>query len=288
MIFKGTATALITPFTEDDKVDVQAIGNIVDMQIANGVDALVALGTTGEPATMSEKEKEQVVRTCVERVNGRIPLIVGAGSNSTRHAIQTCRMAQNLGADALLVVTPYYNKCTQKGLVEHYGAIADSTSLPIICYNVASRTGVNMLPETFAHIASKHKNVVAIKEASGNMEQIEQCLRLCPDMVISGDDALTIPIMAMGGLGVISVASNVYPKFVSDMTHFALDGDFEKARKMQLALLPLVSALFCEVNPIPIKKAMELKGYCKGRLRLPLTEMTENNALRLASVMSDY
>lgn len=269
MIFKGTATALITPFTEDDKVDVQAIGNIVDMQIANGVDALVALGTTGEPATMSEKEKEQVVRTCVERVNGRIPLIVGAGSNSTRHAIQTCRMAQNLGADALLVVTPYYNKCTQKGLVEHYGAIADSTSLPIICYNVASRTGVNMLPETFAHIANKHKNVVAIKEASGNMEQIEQCLRLCPDMVISGDDALTIPIMAMGGLGVISVASNVYPKFVSDMTHFALDGDFEKARKMQLALLPLVSALFCEVNPIPIKKQWNSKATAKGVFVFP-------------------
>lgn len=159
-----------------------------------------------------------------------------------------------LGADALLVVTPYYNKCTQEGLVEHYGAIAEATSLPIICYNVASRTGVNILPETFARIATEHKNVVAIKEASGNMEQIERCLRLCPDMVISGDDALTVPIMAMGGLGVISVASNVCPKYVSDMTRFALEGNYEKARQMQLAMLPLVSALFCEVNPIPIKK----------------------------------
>ena len=167
MIFRGTATALITPFTEDDKVDVQAIRNIVDMQIANGINALVALGTTGEPATLSEEEKEQIVRVCVEQTSGKIPLIVGAGSNSTRKAVETCRMAQKLGADALLVVTPYYNKCTQEGLVEHYGAIAEATSLPIICYNVASRTGVNILPETFARIATEHKNVVAIKEASG-------------------------------------------------------------------------------------------------------------------------
>ncbi len=288
MIFRGTATALITPFTEDDKVDVQAIRNIVDMQIANGINALVALGTTGEPATLSEEEKEQIVRVCVEQTSGKIPLIVGAGSNSTRQAVETCRMAQKLGADALLVVTPYYNKCTQEGLVEHYGSIAEATSLPIICYNVASRTGVNILPETFARIATEHKNVVAIKEASGNMEQIEQCLRLCPDMVISGDDALTVPIMAMGGLGVISVASNVCPKYVSDMTRFALEGNYEKARQMQLAMLPLVSALFCEVNPIPIKKAMQLKGYCSSKLRLPLTEMTKENARKLANILEDY
>ena len=186
-----------------------------------------------------------------------------------------------------MVVTPYYNKCTQEGLVEHYCAIADSTSLPIICYNVSSRTGVNMLPETFARIATR-KNVVGIKEASGNMEQIEKCLALCPGKVISGDDALTLPIMAMGGLGVISVASNVCPKYVSDMTHYALDGEWERARKMQLALLPLISALFCEVNPIPIKKAMEIKGYCTSKLRLPLTSLTQNNAEKLAKILADF
>lgn len=287
MIFRGTATALITPFTKDDKVDVKALCEIVERQIASGVDALVALGTTGEPATLSEEEKKQVVEVCIKQTRGRVPVIVGAGSNSTRHAIETCRMAQNLGADGLLVVTPYYNKCTQEGLVEHYGAIADSTSLPIICYNVSSRTGVNMLPETFARIATR-KNVVGIKEASGNMEQIEKCLALCPDKVISGDDALTLPIMAMGGLGVISVASNVCPKYVSDMTHYALDGELEKARKMQLALLPLISALFCEVNPIPIKKAMEIKGYCTSKLRLPLTSLTQSNAEKLAKILADF
>lgn len=287
MIFRGTATALITPFTKDDKVDVKALCEIVERQIASGVDALVALGTTGEPATLSEEEKKQVVEVCIKQTRGRVPVIVGAGSNSTRHAIETCRMAQDLGADGLLVVTPYYNKCTQEGLVEHYGAISDSTSLPIICYNVSSRTGVNMLPETFARIATR-KNVVGIKEASGNMEQIEKCLALCPDKVISGDDALTLPIMAMGGLGVISVASNVCPKYVSDMTHYALDGEWERARKMQLALLPLISALFCEVNPIPIKKAMEIKGYCTSKLRLPLTSLTQNNAEKLAKILADF
>ncbi len=287
MIFRGTATALITPFTEDDKVDVKALCEIVERQIASGVDALVALGTTGEPATLSEEEKKQIVEVCIKQTRGRVPVIVGAGSNSTRHAIETCRMAQNLGADGLLVVTPYYNKCTQEGLVEHYGAIADSTSLPIICYNVSSRTGVNMLPETFARIAER-KNVVGIKEASGNMEQIEKCLALCPEKVISGDDALTLPIMAMGGLGVISVASNVCPKYVSDMTHFALDGDWEKARKMQLALLPLISVLFCEVNPIPVKKAMEIKGYCTSKLRLPLTALTQKNVEKLAKILADF
>lgn len=287
MIFRGTATALITPFTKDDKVDVKALCEIVERQIASGVDALVALGTTGEPATLSEEEKKQVVEVCIKQTRGRVPVIVGAGSNSTRHAIETCHMAQNLGADGLLVVTPYYNKCTQEGLVEHYCAIADSTSLPIICYNVSSRTGVNMLPETFARIATR-KNVVGIKEASGNMEQIEKCLALCPGKVISGDDALTLPIMAMGGLGVISVASNVCPKYVSDMTHYALDGEWERARKMQLALLPLISALFCEVNPIPIKKAMEIKGYCTSKLRLPLTSLTQNNAEKLAKILADF
>ena len=288
MIFKGTATALITPFTEDDKVDEKALCNIVEHQIASGVNALVALGTTAETATLSEEEKKQIISLCVRQTRGRVPILVGAGSNSTAHAVESCRIAQECGADGLLVVTPYYNKCTQEGLVRHYGAIAHSTSLPLVCYNVPSRTGVNMLPETFARICEENKNVAGIKEASGNMEQIEKCIALCPEKVISGDDALTLPTMAMGGLGVISVASNVCPKFVSDMTRLALEGDFEKARKMQLALLPLISSLFCEVNPIPIKKAMALKGYCTSKLRLPLTSLTQNNAEKLAKILADF
>lgn len=288
MVFKGTATALITPFTEDDKVDRTALCDIVENQIANGVNALIALGTTGEPATLSEEEKEQIVRLCVKRTRGRVPIFVGVGSNCTARAVENCLRAQEWGADGLLVVTPYYNKCTQDGLVEHYRAISRATDLPVVCYNVPSRTGVNLLPQTFARIANECENIVGIKEASGNMEQIEKCISLCPDMVISGDDALTLPTMAMGGIGVISVASNVCPKFVSDMTALALQGDFEKARKMQLALLPLISALFCEVNPIPVKKAMELKGYCKSSLRLPLTQMTAENAKKLAAVLENF
>ena len=289
MIFKGIATALITPF-KNGKIDVEAFQKILDYQYDNGVDAVVVLGTTGEPATMSQEEKDLVITLAVKRLKGKIPIIVGAGSNCTESAIRACKNAEKLGADGLLVVTPYYNKCTQEGLVAHYGEIAKSTSLPIICYNVPSRTGVNMLPQTFAKLASEYDNIVAVKEASGNMEQIEQYLRLVRGKahVYSGDDALTVPITAMGGSGVISVASNVCPKYVSDMTRFALEGNYEKARQMQLAMLPLVSALFCEVNPIPIKKAMKLKGYCSSKLRLPLTEMTKENARKLANILEDY
>ena len=275
MIFRGTATALITPFTEDDKVDVQAIRNIVDMQIANGINALVALGTTGEPATLSEEEKEQIVRVCVEQTSGKIPLIVGAGSNSTRQAVETCRMAQKLGADALLVVTPYYNKCTQEGLVEHYGAIAEATSLPIICYNVASRTGVNILPETFARIATEHKNVVAIKEASGNISQVAELAALadgCID-IYSGNDDQVVPLLSLGGVGVISVLSNVMPKLTHDMVMSYLNGDVKLSRQLQLSVMNLNKALFCEVNPIPVKEALNMMGWNAGAVRSPLCEM---------------
>lgn len=289
MIFNGSATALITPFTNDG-VDVAAFEKLLDFQIENGTDAVVVLGTTGEPATMSQEEKEQIIKTAVRHVAGRIPVIVGAGSNSTQSAIKSCEIAQKLGADALLVVTPYYNKCTQNGLVEHYGAIAKSTDLPIVCYNVPSRTGVNMLPSTFEKLA-EYKNIAGIKEASGNMEQIQQYIRLCNRMnkaVYSGDDALTVPIMAMGGKGVISVASNICPKFVAEMTASILDGNLEKASAMQLQLLPLISALFCEVNPIPVKKAMEMKGLCNGIVRLPLTQMTDENSAKLQKIMLDF
>ncbi len=288
MLFKGTATALITPFT-DNGVDFPALDRLLDFQVENGVDALVILGTTGEPATMTLDEKKSVIEFVVKKLKGKLPIIVGTGANSTASAIEMSLLAESMGADGLLVVTPYYNKCTQDGLVAHYTAIADAVHTPIICYNVPGRTGVNMLPATFAKIA-KHKNVVAIKEASGNMEQIEECIRLAGDdaSVISGDDGITVPIMAMGGIGVISVASNVIPRFTSDMTRYALDGDFAAASQMQLKMLPLVKTLFCEVNPIPAKRGAQILGFGNGKLRLPLTEMTEENTAKLTAALKEF
>ncbi|MEG1662722.1 MAG: 4-hydroxy-tetrahydrodipicolinate synthase [Clostridia bacterium] len=288
MIFKGTATALITPFTKDG-IDFEGFDRLLDDQVASGIDAVVILGTTGEPATMSLDEKKAVIAFTVKKLKGKLPIIVGAGSNSTATAIDMCHIAEEMGADALLVVTPYYNKCTQGGLIAHYTAIAKSTKLPIICYNVPGRTGVNILPATFAEIA-KIENIAAIKEASGNMEQIEECLRLCRGnaVVYSGDDGLTIPILAMGGVGVISVVSNVIPKFTVDMTDEFFRGDLETARNMQLQMLPFVKAIFSEVNPIPVKYAAKLKGFCNGLLRLPLTELTEPNAKVLTDLLKQF
>ncbi len=288
MIFKGTATALITPFTESG-VDFDALDKLLDAQVAGGVSAVVVLGTTGEPATMTAAEKKAVIEFSVKKLKGVIPVIVGTGSNSTAAAIENSVQAEKLGADAILVVTPYYNKATQAGLIAHYTAIADAVNIPIICYNVPGRTGVNLLPATFAKMA-EHRNIAAIKEASGNMEQIEEAIRLSEGkaVVYSGDDGITVPIMAMGGMGVISVASNVAPKFTSDMTSAMLDGDLAKAAAMQLRMLPFVRALFCEVNPIPVKKAAQLKGLCNGIVRLPLTEMTEENAAKLAAMLPDF
>ena len=288
MIFKGTATALITPFTESG-VDFDALDKLLDAQVAGGVSAVVVLGTTGEPATMTAAEKKAVIEFSVKKLKGVIPVIVGTGSNSTAAAIENSVQAEKLGAGAILVVTPYYNKATQAGLIAHYTAIADAVNIPIICYNVPGRTGVNLLPATFAKMA-EHRNIAAIKEASGNMEQIEEAIRLSEGkaVVYSGDDGITVPIMAMGGMGVISVASNVAPKFTSEMTSAMLDGDLGKAAAMQLRMLPFVRALFSEVNPIPVKKAAQLKGLCNGIVRLPLTEMTEENAAKLAAMLPDF
>lgn len=288
MIFKGTATALITPFTESG-VDFDALDKLLDAQVAGGVSAVVVLGTTGEPATMTAAEKKAVIEFSVKKLKGVIPVIVGTGSNSTAAAIENSVQAEKLGADAILVVTPYYNKATQAGLIAHYTAIADAVNIPIICYNVPGRTGVNLLPATFAKMA-EHRNIAAIKEASGNMEQIEEAIRLSEGkaVVYSGDDGITVPLMAMGGMGVISVASNVAPKFTSEMTSAMLDGDLGKAAAMQLRMLPFVRALFSEVNPIPVKKAAQLKGLCNGIVRLPLTEMTEENAAKLAAMLPDF
>lgn len=288
MIFKGTATALITPFTSDG-VDFESLDRILDDQLAGGVDAVVVLGTTGEPATMSAEEKKAVIEFSVKKLKGRLPVIVGTGANSTKAAVEMSVLAEKMGADALLLVTPYYNKATQRGLIEHFRAVADAVHTPIICYNVPGRTGVNMLPATFAELA-EHENIAAIKEASGNMEQIEEAIRLSEGkaVVYSGDDGITVPVMAMGGMGVISVASNAAPRFAAEMTSAFLAGDLKKAAKMQLDMLPFVRALFSEVNPIPVKKAMQLRGLCNGLLRLPLTEMTAENAAKLEKLLPSF
>ena len=287
-MLKGTSTALITPFTNDE-IDFEALEKLLEYQLNGKVNSLVVLGTTGEPATMTMEEKISVVRFVVDYVKGRLPIVVGAGSNSTAQAIDNGLLYSDLGADGILMVTPYYNKCTQLGLVEHFTKVAEKISLPIILYNVPGRTGVNMLPETFSTLA-EIDNIVAIKEASGNMEQIEECIRLSSGKadVISGDDGLTIPIMLMGGVGVISVVSNILPSYVSSMTDNALNGDVNVAVKMQLNMLPLVRALFSEVNPIPVKAGAEILGLCSGDLRLPLTRLTEKNRINLQSVLRDF
>ncbi|MEG1612818.1 MAG: 4-hydroxy-tetrahydrodipicolinate synthase [Clostridia bacterium] len=286
-IFKGCATALVTPFTADG-VDYEAYGRLIDFQIANDIDALVVAGTTGEPSTMTKDEKLEVIRFAIKRINRRVPVIVGTGGNNTSEVILHSQAVEKLGADALLIVTPYYNKCTQRGLIAHYTAIAESVSAPIICYNVPGRTGVNILPQTFAEIA-KLKNIVAIKEASGNMEQISETIRLSDGLadVISGDDGITVPIMSVGGSGVISVASNVAPKFMHDMTVAYLNGETTKAGKMQLQILPLVKALFSEVNPIPVKYGVSLLGFGSNILRLPLMPITDENAAILKRLMCE-
>lgn len=287
MIFKGSATALITPFTENG-VDLNAYEKLLNFQISNGTDALVVLGTTGEPATMTAKEKEEVMRLAVKTAKGKIPVIIGTGANSTAAAVANSVMAEKIGADAVLVVTPYYNKATQDGLIAHYSEIARHISLDIIAYNVPGRTGVNLLPKTFARLA-EIKNIAAIKEASGNMEQIEEVIRLTEGKadVYSGDDSLTVPTLAMGGLGVISVASNVIPKYVSDMCKAFFDGDIKTSAKMQRDMLPFVKALFMEVNPIPVKKMAETLGICQKYIRLPLTEMTEENTKVLINAYNE-
>ena len=287
-LFEGTATAMITPFSGRG-IDFPALSKIIEYQINGGVNALLVLGTTGEPATMSQEEKDAVLAFTVNKVKGKIPIIVGAGSNSTGQTIINCQNAERLGADGLLVVTPYYNKCTDKGLIAHYTAIAESTSLPIIVYNVPSRTGVNMRPQVFDRLADID-NIVGIKEASGNMSQIAETIRLTRDRaaVYSGDDALTIPIMSLGGKGIISVASNVIPSFVTKMTTEYLNGDSTLAAQMQLDLLPLINALFAEVNPIPVKKACEIIGLCKGDIRLPLTVATRRTAADLKHTLKQF
>jgi len=286
MNFSGSGVALITPFA-DGKIDVAALAKLVEFQIDNGTDYIVALGTTGEPATLSRDERMLVMETVKKAIAGRVPLVIGCGCNNTAEAVANAKLASQYG-DALLVVTPYYNKCTQKGLIAHYTAIADATSLPIISYNVPGRTGVNMLPETVKAL-SDGGIIAAIKEASGNMEQITETARLCGKKIalISGDDALVLPIASIGGKGVISVAANVVPAVVANLTKAALTGDYNTARALQFELNPLVKLLFCEVNPIPVKAACSLLGLCNNELRLPLTVIEAGNLARLKTQMAE-
>ena len=282
-LFRGVATALVTPFSEDGtKVDYEAFEKLIDNQIQNGVSALVFLGTTGEPATMTQEECDEVIKFAVGYVNHRVPVIAGAGGNNTRVAVEKSKRYEAFGVDALLHVTPYYNKATQNGLVAHFTQIANSTNLPIILYNVPGRTGVNLLPATLKTL-STIPNIVAVKEASGNIEQITEILRICGDdlPVYSGDDGLTYSVLALGGIGVISVASNVAPKKMSQICSSFFCGDIKKSREIQFELLPLIKTLFVEVNPIPVKAALSHLGIISPTLRLPLTPMSEENKQKL-------
>ncbi len=272
-IFYGSCTAIVTPFTEDGKeINFNTLKKLIDFQLDNGTNAIVFLGTTGESATLSLKEKISIVKFAVSYINGKVPVIVGAGSNNTKTAIENSKLFESLGADALLHVTPYYNKCTQKGLIEHYYSIADSIKIPIILYNVPSRTGVSILPSTIKEL-SKHKNIVAIKEASGNIDQMTSILSQVSDdfSLYSGDDALTLPVLSIGGKGVISVLSNVAPHEMAELCNSYFANDIDKCKDLQLKLYPLIKLLFSEVNPIPVREALNLMGFNMGPPRLPLT-----------------
>ena len=285
IIFKGCGTALATPFDENG-INFKVFEEMIENQIKNNVDALIVCGTTGESATMTEKERKDAIKFVVDIAKKRVPVIAGTGSNNTIQSISMTKYAEEVGADACLVVTPYYNKTTQGGLVAHYSAVASSTKLPIILYSVASRTGVNILPETCLEL-SKIPNIVAIKEASGNISQIAKIAELCGDNlhIYSGNDDQVIPILSLGGLGVISVLSNVAPKYTHDMCINYFDGKHDEALKMQLDSLNLISSLFSEVNPIPVKYALNLMGYDFGKPRLPLVELTDKNKVVLENEM---
>ncbi len=282
---QGSMVAMVTPFT-NGRVDEGKIRELVEFFIAAETDAIVPCGTTGESPTLSYEEHKRVVEITVAAVGRRIPVIAGTGSNSTTEALELTEHAYKAGANAALLTTPYYNKPTQKGLIEHFRTIAETVDLPLILYNIPGRTGVNMLPETVAALA-EHPRIVGIKEASGNLEQMTSVIQLCGEKitVLSGDDTLTLPLMAVGGKGVISVVANIVPRAVADLTHAALRGEWERARTLHLSLFPLCQAMFYETNPIPVKTALALMGKISGELRLPLTAMSEANVARLTSVM---
>lgn len=274
--FSGSGCAIVTPMLPDGSVHFEALGRLIDYQLEGHTDALIICGTTGEAATLSDEEQRQLIEYSVKKVNGRIPVIAGAGSNNTAHAVALAKVAKEAGADALLSVTPYYNKCSQDGLVKHFTAIADATDLPLILYNVPSRTGCSIAPDT-CRILSQHPNIVGIKEASGNLSQIAEIARLCGEdfAIYSGNDDQIVPILSLGGRGVISVLANVLPQETHDICALYFDKKQPESAALQLKLLPLIHALFSDVNPIPVKDALNLMGFSAGPCRLPLTSLNE-------------
>jgi 4-hydroxy-tetrahydrodipicolinate synthase len=284
-MFHGSIVALVTPF-EDGKLDLEALDGLVEFQIEGGTNGIVPCGTTGESATLSHEEHEAVIERVVKRVDGRIPVIAGTGSNSTHEAIRLTRFAKEVGADGALLITPYYNRPTQEGLYRHFESIARSVDIPLILYNVPSRTGVNMLPETVIRLAEL-KNIIAIKEASGSMDQTAEILRGADIDVLSGDDSLTLPLMSIGASGVISVAANVVPKDMVDMVDLASEGDFQGARDIHMRLFPLFKALFIETNPIPVKTALAILGKTSPELRMPLCAMAPAARQTLEKVLAE-
>lgn len=287
-IFTGSAVAIVTPFTEDG-VDFDTLGKLLDFQLENGTDAVVVCGTTGEASTMTYEERAETIGFCVRHVGGRVPVIAGSGSNSTENAVTLSREAEHRGADGLLVVTPYYNKASQAGLIRHYRTVAAATSLPIILYNVPSRTGVSIAPETYAAL-SEVPNIVGVKEASGNLGNIQRTLALCPEdfSIWSGNDDETVPICALGGKGVISVVANVLPSETHRLTQLCLKNDFSSAGKLQVHLKEFCDAMFCEVNPIPVKTALSLLGWRVGELRSPMCPPSPENLERIKAVLAKY
>ena len=287
-IFKGCGTAIATPFTENG-VNFEEFGKLLEEQIKQEVDAIIVCGTTGESATMTDKERKDAIKFAIDKVAKRAKVIAGTGSNNTRAAVELSKYAESVGADGILVVTPYYNKTTQAGLIEHYKTIAEAVTVPIIMYSVPSRTGVNINPETCLEL-SKIKNIVAIKEASGNLSQVAKIASLCRDNldIYSGNDDQIVPILSLGGKGVISVLSNVMPRYTHDMTQKFFDGKIREATQMQLDAIDLIDALFSEVNPIPVKYALNLMGYNYGKPRLPLVELSAKNQERMRCAMKNH
>ncbi|NLK03016.1 MAG: 4-hydroxy-tetrahydrodipicolinate synthase [Clostridiales bacterium] len=286
-LFKGAGVAIVTPFNEKNEVDYDKLGELIEFQISNKTDSIIICGTTGEASTLTHEEHLECIKYTVKKVNKRVPVIAGTGSNCTDTAIYLSKEAQEHGADGLLVVTPYYNKATQKGLIGHFTAIANSVSLPIIMYNVPGRTGCNMLPQTVASLVKNVDNIVGIKEASGNIAQVAEIMSLTQGNIYlySGCDEMIVPVMSLGGSGVISVVSNILPRETHDMVAKYLEGDINTSRDLQLKYLPLINALFYEVNPIPVKAALNLMGYKVGSLRMPLTDMEPVNVERLRAEM---
>ena len=286
-VFEGAAVAIVTPFFEDGGINFDELGKMIEFEIENKIDSIVICGSTGEAATMNDEEHIAAIKYAVDKVAGRVPVIAGTGSNDTNYCVNLSKKAEELGADALLLVTPYYNKCTQEGLYQHYKKVATSVKCPIILYNVPSRTNVNISPALLKRLA-EFDNIVGIKEC--NFSQVPDIYSLCGDRfaVYSGEDALAVPMVSLGGKGVISVVANILPEITSKMMHDALDGNYDSARAVQIDLVPLINSLFCEVNPIPVKEAMNILGWNAGPCRLPLCAMSESGHKRMADTLAQY